>query len=136
MPEVKTFFKDPPRWDSKQYRDWVSTFPSCFSKGWFLPSNRGSLGLSDPHHEAEPGEKGMSTKPGDEHCVPLDRRTHSVMESPGHSRDEIWKEHEQGPHFVKELLWELWKRETGEYPGEAETWVKKWRGECSITRKM
>ena len=127
--QVKTFFKAPPRWDSKAYRDWVSSFPNCFSKAWFLPSRRGAIGLSDPHHEAEPGEKGLSTKPGDEHCVPVDRANHNRMESLGHSRVGVWKQYDVDPHFAKELLWELWKRETGSYPGNAEFWINKWKSE-------
>ena len=127
MPLVKTMFKDPKPWRSKEYREWVSTFPCCLMvDAWWMPEKRGEIGLSDPHHEAEPGEKGMSSKPGDEHCCPISHVLHRKMESPGNSRHNVWLIHGIYPSAVKMILWELWRRKWGVYPGNAEKWIEKW----------
>jgi len=130
MTQVKTFFKEPKPWRSEEYKHWVSSFPCCLTTPkWFLPSQRGEVGLSDPHHEAPEHTKGMSTKPGDEHTIPARHNVHNEMESTGHSRPEVWKKYGQDPILVKLILWELWKRKTGEYPGNAEYWIGKYAKE-------
>lgn len=120
MPLVKTLFKDPPPWRSEKYRRWVSQFSCCLTDpAWFSNTLRkmGEVGKSDPHHEAPAGMKGMSTKPGDEHCVPVSHAIHVRMESPGNSRAGVWAKYGVDPEEVKRKLWELWKQKTGKYPG-------------------
>jgi hypothetical protein len=99
---MKTNFKVKPA-RSKKYREWIAKQPCC------LTGHRATeyLGV-DPHHENRAGESGTSTKPCDSRCVPVRHDLHNLMESPGHSRREVWEKYSKDPEKVIQQMQEKW----------------------------
>jgi hypothetical protein len=84
---------------SRKFMDWIITQPCC------LTGHRATeyLGV-DPHHQNRPGESGTSTKPCDSRCVPIRHDLHVEMESPGHSRREVWERFNKDPENIIEQM--------------------------------
>lgn len=91
---------------SKKYQNWIVLQPCCLT-GYRATEY---LGV-DPHHENRPGESGTSTKPCDSRCVPIRHDLHVMMESPGHSRKEVYARYGIDPEQVISKMQEKWQQD-------------------------
>ncbi len=97
-------------WRSRAYRAWIREQP-CAACGAPPPS--------DPHHHTlKPGSKAMGVKVTDAWCVPLCRRCHDKLDSPGWSEKRFWATVGKEPRKIIRALRQRYLRER-----RAERWA-------------